>query len=100
MTRLLLAVAVLLAALAILMPTAAKAQHYHPHYHSPQPHWRYQGDRWYWMVPAIVGGIVVYEATKPAPQPPTIIQTTETCGPWTEVQTPDGKTYRERTCTK
>jgi len=85
-----------------LLPTFAFAQHYHHHNH--RPHWRYQGGNWHWMVPAIIGGVVVYEATKqPAPQPPIVIQqtqTTETCGPWTEVQTPDGKTYRERTCQK
>jgi hypothetical protein len=86
-----------------LVPTISFAQHYHPHYHNPNPYWRYQSDRWYWMVPAVVGGLVVYEATKPAPQPPIIIQqpvTTETCTAWTEIQQPDGKIYRERTCTR
>jgi len=85
--------------LALLLPTLAFAQHFH-HYH-PKPHWRYQGGNWHWMVPALIGGIVVYEATKqPQPQPIIIQQTQEVCGPWTEVQTPDGKIYRERTCQK
>jgi hypothetical protein len=83
-----------------LFPTLAFAQHYH-HHGFQGPHWRYQGDRWYWMVPAIVGGVVVYEATKPS-QPIVIQQTVpqETCTAWTEIQQPDGKIYRERTCTK
>ena len=84
-----------------MLPTLAFAQYHHHHNH--QPYWRYQSDRWYWMVPAVVGGLVVYEATKPSPQPPIVIQqttTTEVCTAWTEIVTPDGKIYRERTCTR
>ena len=101
MKNLLLGFAILLLA-AALTPTLARAQHYHPHYHNPQPHWRYNGGAWQWMVPAIIGGVVVYEATKQPPPQPIIIQQPlqETCGPWTEIQTADGKVYRERTCTK
>ena len=82
-----------------LLPTLALAQHYHRGFEGP--HWRYQGGNWNWMVPAIVGGVVVYEVTKP-PQPIVIQQTVpvETCTAWTEIQQPDGKIYRERTCTK
>ena len=87
-------------AILLLLPTLALAQHYHHHNH--QPHWRYSGGSWNWMVPALIGGIVVYEASKqPAPQPIIIQQQPqENCTPWTEVQTPDGRIYRERTCQK
>jgi hypothetical protein len=84
-----------------LIPFLAQAQHYHHHNH--RPHWRYSGGTWNWMVPALIGGIVVYEASKqPAPQPIIIQQQQpqENCTPWTEVQTPDGRIYRERTCQK
>ena len=91
----------LLLVLALLLPTLAFAQHYHHHNH--RPHWRYQNGGWSWMVPAVIGGVVVYEIAKQ--QPPTVViqqppTQPEVCGPWTEVQTPDGKIYRERTCQK
>ena len=88
-------------AILLLLPTLALAQHYHHHNH--RPHWQYSGGTWNWMVPALIGGIVVYEASKqPAPQPIIIQQQQpqENCTPWTEVQTPDGRIYRERTCQK
>ena len=90
----------LLLALVLILPTLALSQHYH---HNHRPHWRYQNGGWSWMVPAVIGGVVVYEIAKQ--QPPTVViqqppTQPETCGPWTEVQTPDGKIYRERTCTK
>lgn len=84
-----------------LFPTLAFAQHYNHGFHGP--HWRYQGGNWNWMVPAIVSGVVVYEVAKNQQQPPIVIQQTqqvETCTAWTEIQTPDGKIYRERTCQK
>jgi hypothetical protein len=31
---------------------------------------------------------------------PVIVQLQENCTPWKEIQTPDGQTYRERTCTQ
>jgi len=69
-------------------------------------HWaRGPGGAWVWMVPAIVGGVVVYEAAKQ--QPPIIVQpqtsslppqNLQNCSPWTEVQNSDGTTTRTRTC--
>lgn len=89
-----------LVALLLLVPTLVLAQHYHQHPHH-QPHWRYSNGHWSWMVPVIIGGVVVYEATR---QPPAVViqqpQIPENCTAWTEVQMPDGKIYRERTCTK
>jgi hypothetical protein len=58
------------------------------------------------MVPAIIGGAVVYEISKnqPAqPQPPIIVQQQtvplqQNCSPWTETQHSDGSITRTRTC--
>ena len=64
-------------------------------------HWQHQGggpDNWVWVVPAIIGGAIVYEATRqPAPQP--VVQQSN-CSPWTEIQNPDGTITRTRTCRK
>jgi hypothetical protein len=78
------------------------AQHHH------HGHWRHGGDnRWYWMAPLIIGGAVVYEATRPpviVQQPPVVVQTppvqtpAQNCSPWAEVQNPDGTITRTRTC--
>ena len=84
-----------------LFPTLVFAQHYHHGFQGP--HWRYSGGNWNWMVPAIVSGVIVYEVSKTQQQQPIIIQQTqpmETCTAWKEIQTPDGKIYRERTCTQ
>jgi hypothetical protein len=84
--------------------TAAVAQHghfRHGHYHGG--HWqRGHSGNWVWMVPAIIGGAIVYEASRQPP--PTVIiqqQSVDTnCSPWTETQNPDGTITRTRTCTK
>jgi hypothetical protein len=85
-----------------LLPTLVFAQHYHHGFQGP--HWRYQGGNWNWMVPAIVGGVVVYEVAKnqqpvviQQPQP-VVIQQPQNCTPWTETQNPDGTITRTRTC--
>lgn len=91
--------------------------YYHGHDHG---YWRYDGGRWTWMIPAIIGGVVVYQATHdPEPvvvqsPPPVVVQqpvvveqqtTTkqvqkQNCSPWTEVQNADGTITRTRTCTQ
>lgn len=83
-----------------MLPTLASAQHYYHHNH--RPHWRYQNNAWTWMVPAVIGGVVVYEATKNPPPQPIIVQQPpqENCTAWTEIQTPDGRIVRERVCQK
>lgn len=59
--------------------SAAVAQHYHGHrYHGG--HWRAaQGSDW--LLPAIIGGAIVYGATRPAPvvvqQPPQVVTTNQ-----------------------
>jgi len=82
-----------------LLPTLALAQHYHhyPHQHH-RPYWQYSGGTWNWIVPALIGGVIVHEITR-QPQPSTVI-VEEKCTPWREIQRPDGIIYRERTCTQ
>jgi hypothetical protein len=73
-----------------------------------QGHWaRGYGGGWVWMVPALIGGAIIYEAARQ--QPPVIIQQqpmvvplqpVQSCSPWTEVQNPDGTITRTRTCTQ
>ena len=89
--------------------TAAFAQpgHFrHGHYgHHHNGHWQrgYSGN-WVWMVPAIIGGAIVYEASRQPPLQTVIIQqqlpVDTNCSPWTETQNPDGTITRTRTCTK
>ena len=85
--------------------TAAFAQHGHfRHGHHHGGHWqRGYSNNWVWMVPAIIGGAIVYEASR-QPPPQTLIiqqQSVDTnCSPWTETQNPDGTITRTRTCTK
>ena len=91
----------------VLFPTLAFAQHYHGHgvYHGAY----YRGPGFGWWAAPIVGGLIGYELAKQQQpviiqQQPVIIQqqpvSPEVCTTWTEVQTADGKIYRERTCTR
>jgi hypothetical protein len=59
------------------------------------------------MVPALIGGAIIYEAARQ--QPPVIVQQqpvlvtpppVQNCTPWTEVQSSDGTITRTRTCTQ
>ena len=67
--------------------------------HSAHMHFqhRYSGNSGDWVAPAILGGLVVYAATRPAvvvqPPPPP-----PTCGPWVEIRNPDGTVTQSRTC--
>ena len=80
--------------------------------HRPYPHHGHGGGYgWGWVVPAVIGGTVVYAATRPPvyvqptqpvviqQNPPVIIQGTN-CSPWTQVQNPDGSITTTRTCTQ
>ena len=64
-------VAILLLA---LTATTAMAQHHHHYRHG---HWHRGHGGWTWVVPAVIGGAVVYGATRPAPviveQPPVYV---------------------------
>jgi len=92
------------------LSATAMAQHYHHgHRHGG---WGYNG----WIAPVIVSGVIGYEIARNYPpvvvQQPVIVQSapvlpttvyygqSQTCTAWTEIQTADGKIYRERTCTQ
>lgn len=70
--------------------------HSRPHYHNG----------WNWVLPAVIGGVVVYEATKPpvvVQQPPVLITQPpvvqqQYCSPWIETRNQDGSTILTRTC--
>mgnify|MGYP000116761851 CR=1 FL=1 len=96
----------ILISLALLMVTVpAMAQHWRHGHHGHHGHARHYGHGgWNWMVPAIIGGAVVYSTTRPAEtvivqQQPTVIQPqNQNCSPWTETQHADGSITRTRTC--
>ena len=70
------------------------------HHHHRGGHWERRHNAWVWVVPAIVGGIIVYEATR---QPDVIVIQKEiepNCSPWTEIENSDGTITRTRTCKK
>jgi hypothetical protein len=100
----------ILISLALLMVTMpALAQHWN-HGHRHHGHARYYGHYGHnnWVAPMIIGGVVgAAIANRPAQaetvfvqRQPVIVQLQESCTPWKEIQTPDGQTYRERTCTQ
>lgn len=69
-------------------------------YHHRHGYWRHNAGL-NWMVPAIIGGAVVYSVTRPDPvivQPPVQILQGQNCSPWTETQNSDGTITRTRTC--
>jgi len=97
----------LLVALSLLVLTGSVlAQHGHHGYrHHGHPGYYGGGN---WVVPIIIGGVVgAAIANRPAQaetvivqRQPVIVQQQENCTPWKEIQTSDGRTYRERTCTQ
>jgi hypothetical protein len=97
---------VLAVAVLALASIPAMAQHWHGH---GIRHGYHGGG---WVAPAIIGGIIGYELSRPAPvfvqqqpvivqNPPTVVyQPRENCSPWTEVMNPDGTITRTRTCSQ
>ena len=108
----------LLVLMLLTLSASAMAQHHshgfrHGHgFGHGHGHWaRGHSSAWNWAVPAAVGGLIIYEATRQpiVVQPnPVIIQqqslplpqANPTCTPWTEVQSSDGTITRTRTCTQ
>jgi len=95
----------ILVALSLLALTGtAMAQHYHGHGLRHHGHYRGPGVGW-WVAPVVVGAIG-YELGRQqviVQQPPVVIQQPApnvTCTDWKEIQGPDGKIYRERTCSQ
>jgi CubicO group peptidase (beta-lactamase class C family) len=85
----------------------AFAQHHYGHGYGHGYWHRGYGGGWNWVVPAIIGGAVVYGATRPDPvivqqpvivQPPVQVPQGQNCSPWTETQNSDGTITRTRTC--
>jgi hypothetical protein len=95
----------ILITLLLLASTSSFAQHHHGHHHG-------YGFRPYsWIGPTIIGGVIGYEIARQQPiiiQQPTIVQqqpviiqqSPQVCTDWKEIQQPDGRIYRERTCTQ
>jgi hypothetical protein len=78
--------------------------HHHGRYHAPRyyPHYG-------WVAPMVIGGVVTYALTRPAPvviqDPPVVVEQPvvevvpgTNCTPWREIQQSDGSIVRERTC--
>lgn len=85
--------------------TAFGAQAHGPsHYGGHYGH--HHGGGWGWVAPALIGGAVVYAATRPpvvqaAPvvvQPQPMVMQQQNCTPWVEIRNPDGSTTYSRTC--
>ena len=96
----------LIALVLITLSATAMAQHHHHHHRHNG--WGYNG----WIAPVIVSGVIGYEiARRQQPvivQQPVVVQPApyygqtpvQSCTAWTEIQTADGRIYRERTCTQ
>jgi len=96
---------VLAIVLLTLSTVPAMAQHWN-HGHRHHGHARHYGHGG-WVAPLIIGGVVgAAIVNRPAQAETVIVQQQpiyvpqESCTPWKEIQTPDGRTYRERTCTQ
>ena len=97
----------ILISIALLMVTVpALAQHWRHGHHGHRGHPVYYGHGG-WVAPLIIGGVVgAAIANRPVQAETVIVQQQpiyvpqESCTPWKEIQTPDGKIYRERTCTQ
>lgn len=80
-------------------------------YRGGHGYWRpHSGGGWGWVAPAVVGGVIVYEATHPpiyVQQPPMVVVQQpqqqvvvqgQNCSPWSQIQNPDGSITTTRTC--
>jgi len=95
----------LILVLALLATAPVFAQHrHHGHHHG------HRGWGWGPVVGGAILGAVVYDIyNRPVvvqqqpvivQNPPVVYQPQPNCGPWKEIQSPDGNIYRERTCTQ
>ena len=97
----------------VLLAGSVSAMAQYPHHNHRHGGRGYNG----WIAPVIVSGVVGYEIARhqtppviiqqpvivqPAPVPPATVYygQTQTCTAWNEIQTADGRIYRERTCTQ
>jgi hypothetical protein len=98
----------LIALILLTVSVSVMAQHHH-HRHGG---WGYNG----WIAPVIVSGVIGYEIARHQSPPvivqqPVVVQSVpvtpyygqsqmQTCTAWNEIQTANGRIYRERTCTQ
>ena len=93
----------------LMVSSSAFAHHHHGHHGHHLGH----GLRPYsWIGPTIIGGVIGYEIARQQPiivqqqpifvqqQPVIIQQSPQVCTDWKEIQYPDGRIYRERTCSQ
>lgn len=92
----------------VLITLSATAMAQYPHHNHRHGGWGYNG----WIAPVIVSGVIGYEIARRQPQvivqQPVVVQPApyygqtpvQSCTAWTEIQTADGRIYRERTCTQ
>ena len=96
---------ILVALSLVALTGTAIAQH---HGHGFRHHGHHRGPSMGWWVAPVVVGAIGYELGRQqviVQQQPVVIQQQNvppsiTCTEWKEVQTSDGKIYRERTCTQ
>lgn len=85
---------VLAVAVLTLATLPAMAQWHHHGYHGGYRGGYYGGGGWGWVAPAIIGGAVVYAATRPDPiivqQPPIIVQQPQVQQSGQVIQCPQG----------
>ena len=82
----------------LLLTVSATAMAHGPHYGH---YHHYNGGNWNWVAPMVIGGAIGYAVTRPAPvvvQQPQVIYPPQNCGPWTQIQNPDGTITSSRTC--
>lgn len=60
----------LIALILSVLALTANAQHRHYHHH----HHHRGGHGWGWVAPALIGGAIVYGATRPVSPPPVVYQ--------------------------
>lgn len=85
----------------VLVSLSASAQHRYGHHHYHPVYSPGIG----WVIPMIVGGVITYEVVRSqqpvvVQQPPVVVQPNVVCSEWKEIQTPEGKIYRERNCSQ
>lgn len=82
----------LIALVLVTLSATAMAQHhgYHGGYHRHG-----HGGGWGWVAPAIIGGAVVYAATRPAPPPPPSVVYVPTPQPQVLPPAPQGFHYEQ-----
>jgi hypothetical protein len=95
----------IIVALSLLAVTGSViAQPYHGHGIRHGGYYRGPSYGW-WVAPVVpvVTGVIGYEIARNQQQPVIVQQQTvqtQTCTEWKEIQSSDGKIYRERTCSQ